>query len=372
VTKKIFFAIGIAIAAIIAILVLLSGSPLPDTPPTFQNEKLGLIVNTPTNQVTLEQLKKTYAEASSTGAGRNNVYLFWNHIEPEQEKYNWKELDVLMSLNKINNLQVTLYFSIINGRIIGPYPDWMGTPGFGTNLEQKTTRTLDAILTRYGENIDYVIIGGGLDSYFDDADGSVGLYKEYFQNVYEELKQKHPNGKIGNAFSLNNVLNKNLQNYVSEFANTGDFVAFTYLPVDRINDITKTPSQAQEDLQKTLELVPENKIAFFEISWSTSDMVNGNEQSQVEFIQKSYEFFRQNESKIEFFTWYRQFDKPDGSCAIEQKFDDSQVSIAGSDQFVRERLASYTCNAGLVKTDNTQKAGLAELKRQIESSNIAS
>jgi hypothetical protein len=370
VDKKIFVVIGITIAIAIGVLVTQPNSPIQQNSPVLQNENLGLIINTPTREVTLDQLKQVYSEASATGIGRTNLYIFWNNIEPQQDQYDWKNTDILMSYNKKNNLKVTLYFSVINGRIIGPYPDWMGTPGFGTNLQQKTVKVLDAIISRYGI-IDSVIIGGDLDSYFDDADGSVGLYKEFFQNVYTELKQKHPEVKIGNAFSLNNILNKKIEHYVTDFNVLGDFVAFTYLPVDRINDITKTPQEAQEDLQKTLELVPNNKIAFFEISWSTSDLVNGSEANQTEFIKTTYEFYRQNNSKIEFLTWYRQYDRQEGSCTIEQSFPESTITIAG-DQYVRERLASYTCNAGLIKTDNSHKSGWSELKKQIRLSSSES
>ena len=365
--KKILVAIGIAIAAAMAILVLIPTTPsgVPPSPiETLKNQKLGLVINTPTSAVTLDQLNTVYSEASMTGAGRNNMYLFWNHLEPVPDQYNWKDTDILMSLNKNNGLQVTLYFSVVNGRTVGPYPEWMGTPGFGTKLEQNTVKVLDAILTRYGGLIDHVIIGGNLDSYFDDAEGSVKLYKEYFTNVQAEIKEKHSGVKIGNAFSLNNVLNKNLENYVSDIGSLGDFIAFTYLPVDRLNDISKTPQEAIADLEKALELT-DKPIGFFEIGWSTSELVNGNEQDQAEFVKLSYEFYRQNDSRIEFFNWYRQFDRPGESCTIEQQFTESQITIAG-DEYVRERLGSYICNAGLVKTDNTPKTAWGELKRQIQ------
>jgi len=368
VDKKIFIAIGIGVVAIAALL-LSSSIPQGDVFVVQQkNDKLGIIVNTPTQQVTLDQIKKTYSRADESGAGRTNLYLFWNHVEPEQEKYNFRDTDVLMSLNKNNGMQTTLFFSIVNSRTIGPYPTWLGTPGFGTLLETKATTTLDAILSRYDGAIDSVIIGAELDSYFDDADGSVNLYRESFNNIYSELKQKHPEVKMGNAFSLNNVLNKNLTRYVSELADTGDFVAFTYLPVDRINDITKTPEQARSDLEQALEMAPNNQVAFFEISWSTSQDIGGSESSQEEFIKTAYQFYRENQSKIEFFNWYRIYDRPDDSCVIDQKFSESQVSLTNNDQYVRERLGNYICNAGLLKTDDSAKSGWSELKKQVGSS----
>jgi len=369
VDKKIIFTISIAIAVAMTVLVFVPLTPLSSPPKpteTLKNEKLGLVINTPTSQVTLDHLKNVYSEASLTGIGRSNLYLFWNQMEPEPDQYNWKDTDILMSLNKNNGQQVTLYFSVVNGRIVGPFPSWMGTPEFGPNLEQKTVKVLDAILSRYDGIIDHVIMGGSLDSYFDDAGGSPEEYKKFFNNVYSELKQKHPDVKIGNAFSLNNIINKNLEQYVADVG-MGDFVAFTYLPVDNLNDIIKTPQEAQADLQKALKIADGKKIAFFEISWSTSDLVHGNEEDQADFVKMAYDFYRQNKAEIEFFNWYRQFDRPEGSCVIDQQFSESKVAIAG-DKYVRERLGSYTCSAGLIKTDDTPKAAWAELKKQIQSS----
>lgn len=370
--KKILGAIGAAIVVAMAVLILLPNSPpnsAPEPTQTSHNEKLGIVINPPSSEVTLDSLKKVYSEASGTGIGRNNMYLFWNHIEPQKDEYDWKDTDILMDLNKQNGLAVTLYFSVVNGRITGPYPDWMGEPRLGQALEKNLVTTLDAILSRY-DIVDHVIIGGELDSYFNDANGSVGQYNEFFTNVYTELKQKHPNVQFGNAFSLNNIVNKNLDHYVSD-VNVGDFVAFTYLPVDRLNDISKSTEDAQKDLQKALDLVPDKKVGIFEISWSTSDFVNGSEQNQTKFISESYDFYRKNASKFEFFTWYRQYDRPEGTCVINQNFAPSKVTMGldsglGGNEYVKERLSQYTCNAGLIKTDNTQKSGWNEIKKQIQ------
>ena len=367
--KKKVIGSAVIVAAIVIGLVALIPSFPAQTQKTVQNENLGLVVNTPSNTVTLNQLKQVYSETADVGVGRSNLYVFWNNIEPQQNQYNWKDTDILMSYNKQNNLKVTLYLSIINGRLTGPYPDWMGKPSFGTALEQDTVRVLDAIITRYGI-VDTVIIGGDLDSYFDDTNGSESLYRDFFQNVYTELKQKHPDVRIGNAFALHNVINKNLEHYVTDFNDLGDFVAFTYLPVDRLNEIARTPAEAKADLQKALDMVPDKKIAFFEVSWSTSDLVNGTQADQAQFIKNAYEFYGENKSKIEFFTWYRLYDRQEGTCTIEQNFPDSKISIAG-DQYVRERLASYTCDAGLIKADNSYKQGWDELKRQIQMINSA-
>ena len=69
--------IAVIIVAVAVVSLLLSNS---ENPPTIQttSEKLGLVINSPDKSVTPKQIDKIFSEASSTGIGRSNVYLFWN------------------------------------------------------------------------------------------------------------------------------------------------------------------------------------------------------------------------------------------------------------------------------------------------------
>ena len=171
---------------------------------------------------------------------------------------------------------------------------------------------------------------------------------------------------------MHHVLNKDLTNVVSDLAEIGDFVAFSYFPVDSLNDIVKTPHEAKEDLQKIFEIIQDKKIGIFEISWSTSDSVGGSVDSQKEFLTKMFEFYLENESEIEFLTWYRQYDRPEGTCVAElQEIGEQSISVGGgsglgSSEFVIERLNHYICNAGLVDVNGNSKPGWNEFKNQIE------
>ncbi|MDH5418544.1 MAG: hypothetical protein OEW86_11275, partial [Nitrosopumilus sp.] len=209
------------------------------------NEKIGLVINSPNQTTTLQDLDKIYSQASDVGIGRSNVYLFWNLIEPIHGEYDWKQSDTLMSFNKKNNLKVTLYFSIINGESLGPFPNWIGKPSLNAIGEDRIISVLDAILSRY-DIVDTVILAGQTESQFRFYEQNIPVYKELFNGIYDKIKEKHPDVKLGNAFTLDQVLNKNLQNIVTDLA-IGDFVAFSYSPVDSLNDIIKTPQQAVED-----------------------------------------------------------------------------------------------------------------------------
>ncbi len=358
--------IVIIIASISVILVLQN----PETNTTQQShEKIGLVVNFPNQSTTLKELDQVYSQASNTGIGRSNVYLFWNLVEPVHGEYDWNQSDVLMSFNKNNNLKVTLYFSLINGETLGPFPSWIGKSPLLNLDDDKVVSVLDAILFRY-DIIDTVILSGDTESQFRFDEPNIPVYKDLFNNIYDKVKQKHPDVKLGNSFALHNVLNKDLQHVVDDLA-IGDFVAFSYSPIDVLNDIVKTPEQAKEDLQQIFSLVDDKNIGIFEISWSTSDFVGGNNSSQTEFLEKSFEFYTENESKLEFFTWYRQYDKPRGDCIVtEQEIGDDKLEVGGSgfgnSDHVIERLSNYVCSAGLINSDGVPKSGWNEFKKQIQ------
>lgn len=370
VDKKIL-GIVVGVAVVIAIIAVSLGQE--DSPPIIKqekNENLGLVINTPTSSVSLRDIDEIYSDASSTGIGRSNVYLFWNLIEPQKDEFDWQQSDILMGLDQKNDLKVTLYFSIINGPTLGPFPNWIGKPSINAIQEDRLVIVLDEILSRY-DIVDTVIIAGETESQFRYNEQNIPVYKELFNNVYSQLKEKHPDVKFGNGFALHHVLNKNLEHIVSDLA-VGDFVAFSYFPVDSLNDIVKTPEQATQDLQRSLEIAQGKKVGFFEVSWSTSDFVGGSEASQQEFLEKTFEFYSENESEIEFLTWYRQYDRPEGTCVSEQQ-DIGETSIdvgggsgMGSSEFVIERLNHYICNAGLYDVNGNPKPSWNEFKTQVQ------
>jgi len=200
--SKTIAGIGAGIAVIIiAVLIFVISSPEQNgiEPMITKNENIGLVVNAPASEITVQQLDEIYEEAASTGIGRSNVYLFWNMVEPQKREYNFQEADIFMSLNKKNNLKVTLYFSIINGKTLGPFPDWMGKPQLRGISNDNIVSVLDVLLSRY-DIIDTVIIAGETDTYFRNQEDLIPTYKDLFNNVYDKIKEKHPDVKIGDSF----------------------------------------------------------------------------------------------------------------------------------------------------------------------------
>ncbi len=332
-----------------------------------QNEKIGLVINTINPPESIEEFEEAYKIASSSGIGRTNLYVYWNQLEPEKGNFDWRVTDIMMKLNEKHNLKTTLFFSVINADRLGPFPQWMGNQALGTSLESDTIRVLNEVLSRY-QNIDYVIFAGDVDYHFQRASGTIPLYTEFFNNISSNLKSNHPNVKFGNSLSLENVLNKGMEpggsfELTPQFE-MGDFIALSYKPTDVVGDINRTPQEALDDLNKALKIFPSHKVAFFEISWSTSEFVNGNNDDQAQFIKSSLNFFEENESQIEFFTISRLFDKYSGTC-VSSNIQNIEGSSFSSNSFRLERIDQYVCNSGLIDTNQNTKPGWTQLKTNI-------
>jgi len=333
----------------------------------YQNEKVGLVINTITPPKGIVDIEESYKVTSTSGIGRTNLYVHWDYLEPEKGNFDWRVTDIMMKLNEKYNLKTTLYFSVINADRLGPFPAWMGYQVIGKTLESDTVRVLNEILSRY-ENIDYVIFAADIDYHFQRAPGAIPNYTEFFNNISSEIKSNHSGVKIGNSISLENIINKDMipggTFELTPELEMGDFIALSYKPTDIIGDINKTPQEATKDLEKTLEIFPSHKLAFFEISWSTSEFVNGNNDDQAKFIKSSLNFFDENESQIEFFTISRLFDKPKGSC-VSQDIESVSGSGFASNSFRLERSDEYLCNSGLIDKNENPKQSWTQLKTNI-------
>jgi hypothetical protein len=365
--KIISIGIGAAIAIAVAFLILIpqlqpSTIPQTQTDNSLHNAKLGLVIMPPTQKPTLQEIKNAYAKASSSGIGRSNIYLSWPNVEPSQGNYNWGTSDILMGLNREQHLNVTLYFSVINNQILGPFPNWMGKPQLDQKLQDQTVTTLDAILSRY-YIVDYVIIGGNIDSYFRDHPSEIPQYIDFFNGVYGKLKAKHPEVKFGNWFSLNDVVNHYQGDVVGKL-NQGDFVAFSYAPVDMLYYQSNSTEKEGANLQKMIDYAKGKKIALMEVGWGTDKSINGTKEDQQKFVKIVFDFYKKNQSDFEFLTWYRQYDRPVDTCY--NSLNKVTKSIFNNDE-VLNNTAAYICSTGLFDLDKNPKPAWDELNKQIQS-----
>ena len=75
--KKKFLGIGVGIAVIVAVIGVTVLSPGSEPPIISQsNDKIGLVINSPSQSTTLQELDQIYSKSTTTDIGRSNVYLF--------------------------------------------------------------------------------------------------------------------------------------------------------------------------------------------------------------------------------------------------------------------------------------------------------
>ena len=368
--KNIGIAIGVAVVIAIAVFFVIqpqnpiqpqSQNQTQSQVLTTQNPKLGLVIWPPVERPTVNDLHDAFVQAAPAGIGRSNVYISWPTIEPQQGQFNWQVYDIIMGFNREQHLNVTLYFSIINNEAFGPFPSWLGTPTLDENLANETANTLDSILSRY-YIVDYVIIGGNIDSYFKDHPKDIPKYVDFFNSVYNKLKEKHPNVKFGNWFSLNNLANKYEWDMVGNLTQ-GDFVAYSYAPVDLTYYQNNGPDVEGQNLQKMLDHSGGKKIALVEVGWATDKAINGTQDDQVKFMKIVFDFYRKNQSQFEFLTWYRQYDRPYDTCYGGLN---TNVPTGFANQLLMNNTATYLCGSGLIDVNKNPKPAWDEFKRQIE------
>lgn len=354
---------AVAIAVTLLYIVLLPQTQISHQTQVTPNPKLGLVIMPLTERPTFDEVHNAYIQAASTGIGRSNVYMLWPIIEPQKGVFNWQTYDILMGLNREQHLHVTLYFSIVNNEQLGPFPNWVDHPNFDQKLANETATALDTILSRY-YIVDYVIIGGDLDIYFRSHPNDIPKYVDFFNSVYADLKTKHPNVKFGNWFSLNDLINHSDSDMVKKL-NQGDFVAYSYAPVDLVFYQTQSPYEAGQNLQKMIDFAGGKKIALMEIGWSTDKAINGTAADQVKFMKTAFDFYRKNESQFEFMTWYRQYDRPFDTCYNGLN---TNIHTAFSNSILLNNTAAYLCNTGLIDDNNNTKPAWDEFKNQIQMS----
>lgn len=355
----------VASAGLVAlgVALMLSGpSDAPADPIEAGNlpENFGIIVNPPSQETSVADLDALYAMSASIGSTRSNVYVFWNLLEQEPGKYTWDLTDTIMSLHAKHGLDATVFFSLVNGKTLGPLPDWMGHPTLGAVRADEVSSAVGAISARYPEIVDSVIIAGDADAYFESNPDMLDAYGTLFESVRADLAISNPDVKIGNAFSLDRVLNRGTQNIVDNVPK-GDFVAFTYRPVNILNEISKDADRARADLEEMSRIAAGTPVALFEVGWSTSADVYGTPEDQAAFAQELVDFA--DEVDVEFVTWYRLHDRPEGTCKVETT-PDTGILITDSGAYSATNLGSYVCSAGILDADGAKKAGWHALASQ--------
>ncbi len=191
------------------------------------------------------------------------------------------------------------------------------------------------------------------DSHFERHPGMLGAYNDLFAEVRGALAESHPGVMVGNAVSLDRIINRGNEAFVDGLA-AGDFVAFTYRPVNLLNEVSRTPQGAMADMAEMLRIAGGRQVALLEAGWTSAGDVGGDEEAQAEFA-AALAGLAASEPRIEFATWYRMHDREAGTCEVAAADAGGSLLATDDGEYAASALGSYVCGAGLLRADGSPK-----------------
>ena len=80
-------------------------------------------------------------------------------------------------------------------------------------------------------------------------------------------------------------------------------------------------------------------------------------------MKDAFDFFRNNEPKFEFMTWYRQYDRPFDACYNGLN---TNIQTGFANGHLLNNTAAYLCSTGLIDSNNNTKPAWDEFKHQVQ------
>lgn len=287
---------------------------------------------------------------------RVKVYSFgyqdWKETEPQAGVYDWRELDTYFAEIERGGYRFDLALDV------GGFLDYNGVElppglqfrGFGdSELFDRYTRFLGALLDRYGNKLQYLLLHSeGATEYFTKHPEQLADYIAFWERVVPFVKTKAPRIKVG--ISLNHYDRADI---VQGINRTTDFVSFMfypdYAPVDRVTD----PARTGELFRRMIERAGSKRIAIQDGGWSSSPRVGQSEERQAQFVRELFTAMRAQPSTFEYVSYFALYDDP--------------RSIYESVFPGQEELIVWLSSLGLWTVDGRAKPAWEEFKRQVES-----
>ena len=268
---------------------------------------MGMVVN-PKNypNFTIQDLEEAYYIASSS-CELVNLWLsvpWWE----EEEKLSSPSTKALLNLaykNKLTPIFHTNFWSLqyVEGYGIAPLLD------IPPDMPPNTTMQNEEFRRRWLEHVvnicrewqpAFYSLGNEVDLFYNyepnqaDFDNYVSLVAESF----DEIKKVSPHTKVMVVFKMENLMDKNTWFLIDKFHESKiDLIAFTSYPY--LNESYNDPSRLSSDYYAVImERVGNVSIAFTEIGWSSSSLINSDEEKQAEFLLKFMEAIEELPVKI--------------------------------------------------------------------------
>jgi len=285
-------------------------------------------------------LSQACREARSLGAGVISWYFFWGGLEDD-----WTVADCVMECLSHEGKAVVV-MNVIHTNVLGKYPpefDSFVDPGFKEEFAQFS---IDFV-TRYQP--DYYFIGGEVDIYLNMHRDEIPAFQEVLGHAYREIKKASPETQVGLVVTYHYARDFGALDIIQMLAPECDIIGYTVHPYEG-DFLYGNVSRGLEYLNEVADVVPDKPYAIIETGWSSSELLDSNEDKQVEFVRDFFTFV--DAGGAEFVIWFSLHDQGDCSEAAKIHLEAAPTQM---DEAYVEAFEEFMCSPGLKYSDGSPK-----------------
>jgi len=243
------------------------------------NTWIALAANPAPNEgYTPQTVKRRFEQSLS--AGVTYVYLSpkWNELEPQPGKYQFKDLDFLISEAVSAGLPLVCNLRGIDTNQRAMPPDLTSKSFRDPNVKDRMTNLLHAMLPRMHGKLRYMLIGNEVDGYFKGHQGEIGEYRDFFASAASVVKATLPGTPVSLSITFDGL--SIADNQLKPLLQQTEFLALTYYPLHpdfTVRDASDVPA----DFGRMIQVAHGRKILLQEVGYPSSAINGSSEEKQA-------------------------------------------------------------------------------------------
>lgn len=319
--------------------------------------KTGIVVS-PKGEFNHENVTEAFRLARKGGEITRH-YLNWTDIETAPGEYTWS--DYMINQARDAGLKLTVAFHTIRTAIKGPRPaDLEDLAWDDPNLVARFSTMVIRFLARYGDLVDYLEIGSEVNAYLYHHQKDIEPYRKFFLAVRDNIKAVYPDVSVGMVFAYH-TLKEDKAFSIYGRLRVGDHDGFTLYTFEDGFAHTRSPQRVFYALKEIESLTGKRPYVIEEIGWTTSTLLKGSEDEQLQAMRCMFKYLSQAPARLEFLIWFNLHDGRKQDCArIAKTFfppDAKPEDVA--------LFSEFLCNFGLRRNDGSEKPAWTEWIKRV-------
>ncbi|MCG7848584.1 MAG: hypothetical protein MIO93_05320, partial [ANME-2 cluster archaeon] len=186
----------------------------------------------------------------------------------------------------------------------------------------------------------------------------------FYKEVYDNIKNAHPDMKVGTVFAYHELKASNNFEVYETLSPIGDFDAFTLYIYSPGFTFDRDPVEIYEHLQEIEELTGDRNFAIEEVGWNAYEGLEGNEEDQRQAVSYAFDYLEEAPDRLEFMTWFILYDSSEQeSRKVAESFIEPDDPILENDRFM-DPFSNFIRYLGLIESDGTPREGWTEFTQR--------